>query len=492
LHFFLLSDELGKLLGDLPHCAAKDGRAMSISLEGTSAKVLPQNVIVFISALHPLIRLCNTLPWEKLADLVLGDLKKTTAKGFWWLGRRLSVRLHLAAFLLQKLYNLTDRQVEYGMRDNAAYQIFCGLGIVTGWHPPDHTKIEEFRSRLSPETQRTLANELAKVAVSLGFGDPSVTDFDSTAQEANISYPADANLMTKLAGLGKKVIDFLREKTRGLLPEDLKVDMKAVKEKARGYFFLSKTKGIEIRRELFKELHQLVKTQMRPVVEVCTAIDPRRLANLPWNIRRAVDQIKTDAWRYLLDVGHFTRNHSMKVGKILSFHAKAVACIKKGKVGKDKEFGRVFQLGRIKGNFLFVMASTSLRMSDKASFIAMLAEHAALFGEGTLESATADKGYWKAKNQKELTRRGVKESGLQRPCNIKSREGVPTQEVQDRLRDRRAGIEPLIGHTKHGGQLGKSRMKSDAATLAAGYSSVLGLNLRQLIRHQEGKMKKCG
>lgn len=96
-----------------------------------------------------------------------------------------------------------------------------------------------------------------------------------------------------------------------------------------------------------------------------------------------------------------------------------------------------------------------------------------------------------AKNQRELTKRGVTESGLQRPGNIKSRADMPSKEIQERLRDRRAGIEPLIGHAKHGGQLGKSRMKTDAATLAAGYASVLGLNMRQLIRHQGGKMKKA-
>jgi len=182
---------------------------------------------------------------------------------------------------------------------------------------------------------------------------------------------------------------------------------------------------------------------------------------------------------------------SIKAGKILSFQAQKVACIKKGKVGKDKEFVRVFQLGRIKGNFLFVLESTSLRMADKHSFIPILKEHAALFGEGTLTSASADKGYWTAKNQRELTRRGVKASGLQRPVNIKSKQGLPSREVQERLRDRRAGIGPMIGHAKHGGQLGRSRMKSDAATLAAGYASVLGLNLRQLIRHQAGKTKRA-
>ena len=41
--------------------------------------------------------------------------------------------------------------------------------------------------------------------------------------------------------------------------------------------------------------------------------------------------------------------------------------------------------------------------------------------------------------------------------------------------------------------MGKSRMKSDSATLAAGYSSVLGFNLRQIIRWKKGKMEngKC-
>ena len=58
----------------------------------------------------------------------------------------------------------------------------------------------------------------------------------------------------------------------------------------------------------------------------------------------------------------------------------------------------VFQLGRIKGDFLYVLASTSLRMEDKQSFAPMLAEHAVLFGAGALKSASADKGYWSAKN----------------------------------------------------------------------------------------------
>jgi hypothetical protein len=143
---------------------------------------------------------------------------------------------------------------------------------------------------------------------------------------------------------------------------------------------------------------------MRPIVDLCATLSAAQIANLPWNIRGAVQHIKGEAWRYLLDVAHFIRTHRLKAGKLLSFHARAVACIKKGKVGKDKEFGRVYQMARIAGNFLFVGACTSLRMNDKNSLVAMLDEHASLFGDGVLKSAAADKStegtgcgrYWPA------------------------------------------------------------------------------------------------
>jgi len=465
---------------------------MTISLEGASAKVDAGSVSVCVPECHPLIGLANSLPWETLMGLCAEDLKKTTKKGCWWTGRKIQVRIHLAAYFLQKLYNYTDRQMEYGMKDNAAFRLFCGSGIIQKWHAPDHTKIEEFRSRLSGDTQRSLANSLAQLGVRFGFGDPSETDIDSTVQEANIAYPSDAALMPKLCGTAKKVVDHLMKHVKDILPEGLTVDMKKIKEKARSYFFLSKNAPVEKRQEVFRDLLIMVKQQMRPVIDLCSSLDSATIAKMPWNVRRAYDQIKDQAWRYLLDVAHFTRNHTIKAGKILSLHCSEVACIKKGKVGKEKEFGRVFQLGRIGGNFLFVLNSTSLRMSDKECLVPMLAEHRTLFGEENLTSLSTDKGYWSNKNLKTAAQYKIKDIGLQPPANIKrNKKLLPTQETQDKLRDRRAGIEPLIGHVKHRGQLGKSRMKSDAATLAAGYASVLGFNIRQLIRHQGGKMTEA-
>ena len=65
---------------------------------------------------------------------------------------------------------------------------------------------------------------------------------------------------------------------------------------------------------------------------------------------------------------------------------------------------------------------------------------------------------------------------------------IDTELVSEELVCRRAGIEPLIGHVKHGGQLGKSRMKSDKTTESAAYGAVLGFNLRQFMRYQAGEI----
>ena len=110
-----------------------------------------------------------------------------------------------------------------------------------------------------------------------------------------------------------------------------------------------------------------------------------------------------------------------------------------------------------------------------------------MFGEGVLESVATDKGYWTSKNKRALMDLGITTAGLAKPGKLK--EEATDIVLQERLHNRRAGIEPLIGHVKRGGQLGKSRMRSDAATLAAGYGSVLGFNLRQVVRYQQGKAK---
>ena len=450
---------------------------MSLSWAGLGSLIESVVIDVQVDDTHPLIRLANILDWYLMSDIVTPDLKRTR-RGFWWVGRKLVIRIHLGVFLLQSLYKETDRGIEERIKYNAAFRLFCGCAIIAGWHVPHHTKISMFRNRLSAETQRRLIDTILLPARNLGFADPSWMDVDSTVQEANMAYPSDAVLMVKLVEKCRKVFEYLRKSTRNLIGKHSLLDISSVRKKAQEYFFMAKNTAIEKKRRIFKELHSLVKKQVYPILEIMDNMDSRRIKKLPWNIARDFVQIKTMGKRYLLDVAHFIRTHSLKPGKILSFHAQMVACIKKGKLGKEFEFGRVFQLGRIGGNYFIVTPCDSIRMDDKKSLGKMMDEHARIFGEGVLDSICTDKGYYSRVNIQAAMKRQVSVIGIQCPGNVKRR-GPVNETLAKMLRDRRAGIEPLIGHIKSMG-LRRSRMKTDEGMLASGYRSVLGFNLHQL------------
>ncbi len=462
---------------------------MSICHSGMNSKPQASTVLINVTKKHPLLQLAQSVQWNELANLVIADLKNTPA-GKFWLGRKLKLRIHLGVYLLQQLFNKTDRQIEYDVYDNAAYQIFCGRGVVDQWHVPDHTKIEKFRSRLSPETQKRLANHMAFHSVRLGYGTLDDLDIDSTIQEANMAYPADSCLLKKLGSMCCKVGNFLN-RTVTSITEPLRINMKKISAASREYFFLPKNSTKEVKDAKMMSLLKVVSKEVKSVISVCEGLSEEIIEKMPWNQKRTINQIRESARQYLKDVKSFLIKGFVVPTKRLSFHLKEVVCFTKGKLGKKYQFGRAFQLGRIGGNFFVVGKCTSLQMPDKTSVSAIVKEHENIFGKGKIKSVGTDKAYYSSKNEKLLAKKGVVEIGIQRPCNIKKQHLNPlSEECQERLVNRRSGIEPLIGHIKQNGQLGRSRMKSDKTIECSGYTSVLGFNMRQIIRYQKGKCEK--
>jgi IS5 family transposase len=453
---------------------------MSLCLRGLQVQLTDTTLTVVVSADEPLLALANALDWVHIAQLAMPDLQRT-AKGCWYRGRRLSLRSHLAVMILQTLLKETDRGMEKRIRQTPVLQVFCGKSVLANWRCPDHTKIEELRNRLTPDIHRAIGDYVPRVAQGYGFADASWMDVDSTVQEANISYPADSILMKKLCEKAHRILKFLREKKKTYVPRTLQIDIERIRKVAQGYFFLARTAPIEVRRQLFARYHGLVKRELRPVMNLYQSLSARRCRVLPWYIRRTLEQVRLSGWRYLLDVGHFVRTHTLKPGKRLAFHAEALTCIKKGKAGKPHEFGRVFQLGRIGGNFLIPFPCTDVRMQDQHSLLPAVHAHRALFGEDRLKQVGTDKGYYSASNIRAIEALAINADGVQRPSQIKQR---PPPEIIRALKRRRAGIEPLIQHAKSFG-LGRSRMKSDETALASGYRAVMGFNLHQLMRHMQ-------
>lgn len=461
---------------------------MSLDVSGFDKMVTGGTVTIAVADNHRLVKLTQKLPWDEMLKLAIPDLQRTEKK-HWWMGRPLRIRIHLGVDVLQQMFDLTDRFAEQQVRDNAAFRLFCGYGLLKKWHAPDHTKIEAFRSRLTPETQRHLANLISQQATRLGYANPAEFDVDSTVQEANIAYPALVNLLVKvaiMASTAAKGLNALCHEGR----EHYRVGLTHLKRIALYYFNLKrKDASSEVLKVVQQRLSRETYESVLPILQNLYQLTDKVQAGMHWPLKRAINILSTRCATLLHNV-HSYLFEGVTNTSISSLHATEVGCFNKGKLNKGLQFGRAFQLGRIGGNFLVVGQCTSVYMPDAQSLPAMLSLHQRLFGPGVLASVATDKGYYSYKNEQLLIKSGVADIQLPRPERTLDAPPETTPwPIRQELHDRRAGIEPLIGHTKQGGQMGRSRMKSDETTKSAGYTAVLGFNLRQLTRYLSGEVR---
>ena len=129
-------------------------------------------------------------------------------------------------------------------------------------------------------------------------------------------------------------------------------------------------------------------------------------------------------------------------------------------------------------------------MPDAASLKKMVVQHIHLF-QTPIESIGTDKGYYAKENEQLALDFGIKEVVIQRSRRrLKDSPQNPiSQDTLERLENRRAGIEPIIGHLKKYWQMGRSRMKTDKSTESSGYSALLGFNLKQMMRYLNGNVE---
>jgi transposase, IS5 family len=428
----------------------------------------------------PLLELNKTLPWTQLLQMIKPDLEQSAGPSH-HLGRKLHVEIHLKLFLLQGLCRLTDREIAEQARLRADFRIFCAIDSSSEGLIPDHSQICRFRNRLSSGTVNQLNTIVLKKVAELGFTNFASMDLDSTVQEANIAYPSDACLIRKLAQKTQKVISCLQSMGHKAATA-LQLNTEEVFKKGRAYFFRVKNAPIEKTRKIFGSYYRTACKNLKPALKLIQGLKGSTCAKMPWNIKLHCNQLKQHALQYLKDVGHFVKTHTIKKLKILSFHALAVTCITKGKLGKTKEFGRQYQVGRFTGNFIHIFPCNDLKMNDKQCFQSVLRQAQDLAGEKVLKEVSTDKGYYSHANTKAPQKKmGINTDGVQRPKNVADRHQPSNKERAEELRRRRAGIEPLIAHLKSFG-LGKSKMKSDRATLSQGYSSALFFNCHQIMR----------
>jgi len=166
---------------------------MSIALQGLDSKLKSTPITISVSSRHPFARLGERTRLAAIgrpryvgpaADHCKGVLESRSQTSTQDPFRSLCFAVPLEG-------NRSGSRVE-----NQRYSClsdFLRTGDNSSLEMPDHTKVEEFRNRLTPKTHQKIGVFVVKVAHELGFADPSWMDVDSTVQEANIAYPSDAS-----------------------------------------------------------------------------------------------------------------------------------------------------------------------------------------------------------------------------------------------------------------------------------------------------------
>jgi hypothetical protein len=467
---------------------------MGFCLSGIESTLTKNTTVsVNVKVTHPLILLMNALNWSALFKIVEDDLKRSTNKLKWWVGRKLKVRTHLGVFLLQTLYNETDRGIEQRVKDDAVFAVFSGKLFVKKWRVPDHTKIAEFRSRLKPETQCALANEITKLASRHGFANVAHVDIDSTVQRPDMQHPASVNLLIKTASLGRRVQKLLFKKIPDVVKDKMPdIDMKKIKGIAKEHCFEKRKdfkKKVENRKVALAKLWTSVSEASQSVIRFGRLLmEPFLFESLNKRDKQALKSYIIKAPALLTDLFEHCYDHEKRRANVFSFNREDVLLFNKNKHHKGLEFGRQFQIGRVEGNFLFSIPNDNLRMNDPESFKKVLKGHIETF-KTPMKSITTDKGYYSKDNERLALGFGIDKVAVQRPNRkLKDAPDNPiSKEDQEALYNRRSGIEPLIGHLKKHFQMGRSRAKTDQNTESSGFASILGFNLRQMMRYLTGE-----
>jgi IS5 family transposase len=136
-------------------------------------------------------------------------------------------------------------------------------------------------------------------------------------------------------------------------------------------------------------------------------------------------------------------------GKVLSIFEEHTQVIRKGKAHKPTEFGRLVRLDEVENGIVSNYRVAAGNPSDTEQWEPALLQHREQFGRAP-RTATADRGYWSAKNERIAREQGVVQVALPaRGPLSKSRRSLQKMRGFQRALRWRAGIESRIATLKH-------------------------------------------
>lgn len=394
-----------------------------------------------LSHQHELYRLAGLIDW--------GMFEQEFGKLYSEEGRPgIPLRLMVGLTYLGHAFGLSDEEVVRRWVENPYWQYFCGEQYFQHEFPIDPSSMSRWRKRIGEDG----AQLVLKLTLAAGVKSEAVrpTSFqrisvDTTVQSKAVAFPTDSRLYNRsrerLVRLAEEYAIPLRQSYDRLGPQAL----------------------LQVGRYLHARQGKRAKREIKKVKGF--------LGRVYRDILRKVEErqeVKAFFLPELALASQLLSQEKKDKNKLYSLHAPEVECIAKGKAHKKYEFG----------------VKVSVATTNRDNFVVgMFAEHGNPYDGHTLPKALDQ--------VKQLTGQAVKRCFVDRGYRghgisdtevlISGRRRGLTPQMKKELK-RRSAIEPIIGHMKSDGKLGRNYLSGVLGDKINALLCGAGHNIRIILR----------
>jgi hypothetical protein len=443
------------------------------------------------------IQLARLVPWPLAEEIYHEDLCEDFGAPI------VPSRTALGALLVKERLGLTDRETVEAIRENPYLQFFIGLEEFTQEKPFDASLMVDFRKRFGEEGMRRIAEAIALASWPTSepsededqpSSDDAPTDSaaphtsdsseqpnrgqliaDATCAPADIRYPTDVSLLNEAREKTDALVDRLHQPLVGHQRRP-----RTYRQKARRQFvaFVKRKKPSR------NKIRQANRQQLGYLKRNLQAID--RLLENPQALplvrlsRREYQNLLVcrELYRQQLQM-HETKMQRIE-DRIVSITQPHVRPIKRGKAGRDTEFGAKLSISVVDG-FSFVDRLSWDNYNESQDLIGQIERYKDRFGFYP-ESVHVDKVYRTRENRAFCKERGIRMSGppLGRKPQTVSREDKKQAAADEAIRNQ---VEGKFGQGKRRFGLGRVMAKLAGTSAAQIVLTFLMMNLeRALVR----------
>jgi transposase, IS5 family len=442
------------------------------------------------------VALARLVPWDLAEKIYHADLCEDFGQPI------VPARTALGALLIKERLGLTDRETVEAIQENPYLQFFIGLEEFTQDRPFDASLMVDFRKRFGEEGIQRVAEAIATASLQEteeaadddhGPNDqdgptPSISSdevsqdkpnrgkliADASCAPADIRYPTDVSLLNEAREKTDEVIDALHEPLVGKVPRPRTYRVKArrqfvafTKKKQPGRRAVRKAKKQQLG-YLRRNLQQIDRLLANPQALPLSLLDRRIYKNL---------LVCRELYRQQLEM--FQSSSQRVDDRIVSISQPHVRPIKRGKAGRDTEFGAKLSLSVVDG-FSFVDRLSWDNYNESLDLVGQIEKYKRRFGFYP-ESVHVDKIYRTRANRAFCKAHGIRISGP--PLGRKPKE-VSQEEKRQGHQDEaiRNRVEGKFGQGKRRFGLGRIMAKLASTSAAQISLSFLVMNLEEALR----------